>query len=132
MKLLQRLFRWLYAAWFLFWGASSLTMRLWGVGVETPKSEGEAQALMDIVNASFMGPVSAVGFVAGGLLMIRDRTSPLGIAILAPFVTYIFFYHLLLSGDVVWGSLWAAGWMLLAWWHRDAFRPLVGLDRQAA
>ncbi|WP_265569591.1 hypothetical protein [Sphingomicrobium nitratireducens] len=132
MALFERVFRWLYAAWFIFWGGSSLTMRLWGVGVAPPASQGEAKALMDTVNASFMGPIAGVCFVIGGLMLLRARTAPLGIAILAPFVTYILFFHLLLTGNAGWGIAWFAGWAALAWWHRGAFRALVGLDRQPA
>lgn len=126
MAIVERAFRWLYAAWFIFWGASSLTMRLWGVGVPTPRSEGAAQALMDTINASFMGPLAAACFVAGGLLLLRERTAPMGLAILAPYAVFILLFHLLLSGNVGWGLFWFAGWAALAWVRRARFRTLLG------
>ena len=125
MNAAKRIFRILYGAWFLFWGGSSLTMRLFGVGVSPPQAEGEAQAFMEVVNASFMGPIAGVCFVVGGLLLMQNRTAPMGIAILAPFVTYILFFHGTMTGGLAWGLAWFAGWALLAWWYRSAFRPLM-------
>ena len=125
MEMAKRIFRMLYGAWFLFWGASGLTMRLFGVGVETPKSEGEAQAFMDTVNTSFMGPIASVFFVIAGSMLMCHRAAPMGIATLTPFVTYILFFHATMTRDVVWGVAWFAGWALLAWWYRAAFAPLL-------
>ena len=127
MRIATSLFRMAYGAWFAFWGIAPL------LGVAPPPTaDPEALALLDANRATFSMDLAQASFIVGGLALMIGRTAPLGIAVLAPTVAWIFLFHLTLSGDVVWGSLWFAGWLILAWWHRDAFRPLVGLDGKSA
>ena len=119
------IFRLVYAAWFVFWGTAPL------LGVSPPPDGGgAAHELLEANRGTFSMGLAQASFAIGGLLLVFSRTAPLGIAVLAPTVAWIFLFHLTLTGSVVWGSAWLAGLLLLAWWHRDAFRPLVGLDRQ--
>lgn len=122
MKIAVTLFRIAYGAWFAFWGLAPL------LGVAPPPTtEPAALALLDANRATFSMDLAQASFIVGGLALTIGRTAPLGVAILAPTIFWIFFFHLTLSASYGWGAFWFAGWLFLAWWHRDAFRPLVGL-----
>lgn len=60
----------------------------------------------------------------GGLLLLPQRTAPLGIAVLAPLVTGIFLFHVFLTGAWPWGCIHFGLLLVMAWLHRSAFRPL--------
>lgn len=129
MEIAKSLFRIAYGAWFAFWGIAPL------IGVASPPVENaEAVALMEANGASFPLALAHATFVLGGLALIWKRTAPLGIAILAPTVTWILLFHTTLTASVAWGAFWFAGLLVLAWWHRAAFVPLVtwSSDRQPA
>jgi hypothetical protein len=67
----------------------------------------------------------ALTFLAGASALLFERTAPLGIALLAPPMVIIFFFHIFLTGMVLWGGAWAGILAVLAWGHRNAFKALV-------
>ena len=119
MHVAKMLFRLAYGAWFAFWSLAPL------VGVPPPPTiQPDALALLEANRATFSMDLAQASFVAGGIALMWKRTAPLGIAILAPTVAWIFLFHTTLTAGYVWGAAWLAGLVLLAWWHRDAFAPL--------
>lgn len=56
--------------------------------------------------------------------MLFNRTAPLGIVLLAPFIVVILFTHLMLNGNPPFGILLAVLLGLFAWQFRDAYQPM--------
>ena len=84
-----------------------------------------AQAFTDALDASrIVNPLLAMTYVVGGLALVFRRTAPLGIVLLAPAIGTIFFFHLVLSGQVVWGCANALLFAALAWRYRGRLRLL--------
>lgn len=82
--------------------------------------------------APFMDPLLGVSFVVAGLALFFNRTAPLGVAILIPPIIVIFFFHLFLTGQVVWGAGHLLFVLFLLWVYRQAFRPLWNYGNAAA
>ena len=78
-----------------------------------------------LLETGFMIPLMLVLYFVGGALLLPRRTAPLGLILLAPFMTVIVFYHLLLGGSAIWALGWLVATALLFWHFRAAFRPLV-------
>ena len=116
----------------IFYGAFFVAVTLWVVIARTtgllpgfaPPTENAAAFSEALQQTRFLFPLIALANIAGGAALLARRTAPLGLVLLAPSVTGIFFYHLLFTGLVWWGLIWAAGLALLAWSHRGAFQPL--------
>jgi hypothetical protein len=117
--------RWIFGLWYLLSGGTWLVIHASGHGAAnhevTPGAIAFTKALSD---SHFMDPLLALTcFFGGGALLIR-RTSPLGIAILAPVVVVIFLFHLVLSGNWIWGTLNLVWFTGLTWRYRRAFTAL--------
>ncbi|MBW0143957.1 hypothetical protein [Sphingomicrobium clamense] len=126
MSIVITLLRLGFGAWFAFWGIAPL----FGIA-PPPTTEPAALALLDANRGTFSMQLAQASFVVGGLLLLVPRTAPLGLAILAPTVIWIFLFHATLTASFFWGASWFAAFLVLVWWYRDAFRPLVGLNRKA-
>jgi hypothetical protein len=72
----------------------------------------------------FMDPLLCLACLAGGGALFIRRTAPLGIVVLAPLVIIIFFFHLVITHDWLWGSLNLAWLAALAWHFRRGFDSL--------
>ena len=121
---LWRFARWLYGGYFIY-TAVMIGRTLWigGKGVQQPTPE--AKAFYEALHATgFLYPLMGITFGVGGLALILHRTAPLGLVLLAPSVGVIFFFHIMLTGRVVWGTEWALGLVLLAWHYRSAYTAL--------
>src|ERR1700742_718286 len=121
---LWKIARWLYGGYFIY-TAVMIGRTLWigGKGVQQPTPE--AEAFYDALHATgFLYPLMGITFGLGGLALLLHRTAPLGLALLAPSVSVIFLFHLMLTGRVVWGTEWALGLCLLAWHYRSAYTAL--------
>ena len=77
-----------------------------------------------IFSTGFIGPIMAVTYFSSGILMLFNRTAPLGIVLLAPFVLVILFTHLMLNGNPPFGIFIAFLLGVFAWQFRDAYRPM--------
>lgn len=92
-----------------------------------------AQAFTDALDASrIINPLLALTYITGGVALAFNRTAPLGIVLLAPAIGTIFFFHLVLTGQVVWGSANALCIALLAWRYRSRLSLLWSAEPVSA
>ncbi|MCA0911245.1 hypothetical protein [Qipengyuania gaetbuli] len=129
-RLFWHVFRIAYGGFFAVIGAWGSVALFRGQGNPFLSGEGpgpDFQAAMEATG--FLVPTMLGLFVVGGLALSIERTAPLGVILLAPFVTVIFFYHLLLGGSAIWGFGWAIGLVILAWRYRSGFGGLVNYGR---
>ena len=124
--------RWLYGLFFLLTGLWILVSVTTGLTSPPPQPTKEAADFMRALGASgFMDPLLAASFILGGIFLLSDRTAPLGLVILAPAVTVILFFHLLLSGQAPVGLVVAAALLALVWHYRSRLRCLWTLPSDA-
>jgi len=117
--------RWVFGLFYTVMGAVSLTFRLLDKPFVTPANNAQEYAFASALTASgFIDPLISATCLVGGLLVLVRRTTPLGLVVLAPLVTVIFLYHLLLSGSPAIGAVQLVLLLALAWVHRGAYRPL--------
>lgn len=120
-----RLARYGLAAYFAFVGVAVLLVEAGALPVPRLETEPRASAFLTAMTATgFVNGLLAISFLAAALALCIDRTTPLGLAILAPSIAGIFLFHLLLSGRLWWGSLWLGWWAALAWHYRAGFTGL--------
>ena len=125
--------RWIFGIFYLLVGLTGIAMLLLGKPFPQPISTPAEHAFVQALSSSgFMDPLISVANLVGGFLLLIRRTAPLGIVVLAPIVVGIFLYHLLLSGAVLIGTVQLAYWVVLAWFHRSAYRPLWQYGGSAA
>jgi hypothetical protein len=91
----------------------------------TPPTAAGRAFLGALMATSFFTPLLGATFLAGASALLSQRTAPLGIVLLAPPMVIIFFFHIFLTGMVLWGVTWAGSLAVLAWGYRDAFTALV-------
>ena len=117
--------RWIFGLWYFITGGAWLVTHALGNGAAHPEVTAGAIAFQKALTASrFMDPLLAFAcFFGGGALLIR-RTTPLGLAMLAPVVVVIFLFHLVLTGNWIWGTLNLVWFTGLAWRHKEAFATL--------
>lgn len=119
------------------WIAFRLAFALWyfGVGFNAAILQGFGDAAKDAAEATtgleramaeshFMNPLLILGCFFGGGALLFQRTSPLGLAILAPIVICIFCFHLLITHSYVWGTLNLLWMVALVWHFRHGFKQL--------
>jgi hypothetical protein len=125
MKVTLKLVRYLFAAFYVLIGIQT-ALALLGVipAPEFEMSPRNAAFQAALGDTGFIVPLMALCFTAGGVLMFFDRTTPLGIMLLAPFVVVIFFTHLMLDGSAIWGTAHLGLLTLFAWQFRSAFQSL--------
>ena len=125
MKIALKLVRYLFAAFYVLIGIQT-ALALLGVipAPEFEMSPRNAAFQAALGETGFIVPLMALCFTAGGVLMFFDRTTPLGIVLVAPFVVAIFFTHLMLDGSATWGTAHLGLLALFAWQFRSAYRPL--------
>lgn len=125
MRVATAVLRWVYGLFYAYVGASWFIHALLGKPWVTPPEPPQAQAITSAFAASgVVDPLIALTCLVGGVLLLRQRTTPLGVAVLAPLVSGIFLFHVFLTGGWVWGTVHFCLLLLLAWLHRGAFRPL--------
>jgi hypothetical protein len=124
--------RWIFGLWYLLTGGAWLVAHALGRGAAHHEVTAGAIAFQKALTEShFMDPLLALTCLFGGAALIIRRTAPLGIAMLAPVVVVIVLFHLVLSGNWMWGTLnmvWFAG---LAWSYRRAFTALWSYSESA-
>ncbi len=125
MKFALKLVRYLFAAFYVLIGIQTALALLGIIPMpEFEMSRRNAAFQAALGETGFIVPLMALCFSAGGVLMFFDRTTPLGIVLLAPFVVVIFFTHLMLDGSIIWGSAHLALLAMFAWQFRPAIRSL--------
>jgi len=117
--------RWLFGLFYVYVGGSWFIHWMLGKPWVVPEETPSARVLTTALSASgIVDPLIAATCLVGGLLLLIRRTAPLGIVVLFPLVAGIFLFHLLLNDNAPWGTFHFAWLLLLAWWHRAAYRPL--------
>ena len=117
--------RWIFALFYTYVGASWFSFRLFGTAWPEHNEAPAAKALTTAFTASgIVDPLIYAASLAGGLCLFFRRTSPLGIVILAPLVTGIFLFHLVLNQSWVWGAFHFCYLVAVAWGFRSAFATL--------
>jgi hypothetical protein len=117
--------RWIFALWYLTTGAVWLVSHALGRGAAHDEVTAGSIAFQKALTEShFMDPLLALTCFFGGAALLIRRTAPLGIAMLAPLVVVIFLFHLVLSGNWIWGTLNLVWFIGLAWCYRRAFTTL--------
>jgi hypothetical protein len=117
--------RWIFGLWYLMTGGAWLATHALGRGAAHQETAAGAIAFQKALTEShFMDPLLAIACLFGGVALLIRRTAPLGIAMLAPVVVVIFLFHLVLTGNWIWGTLNLAWFTALAWGYRRAFAAL--------
>jgi len=122
-----RVVRWLYGAYFIFLGGSSL-LEVIGVLPETHwdkyMSAGSIAFLSAMEDTGFLVPLLVLTWLASGLALMFYRTAPLGVVLLAPVMVNMFLMDTVVDTLWLWATAHAAPHLALAWHFRSAFRPL--------
>jgi len=117
--------RWVFGLWYLMTGGAWLVTHALGRGAAHQETASGAIAFQKALTEShFMDPLLAIACLFGGGALLIRRTAPLGIAMLAPVVVVIFLFHLVLTGNWIWGTLNLVWFMGLVWRYRGAFTAL--------
>jgi hypothetical protein len=100
-----------------------------------PMPEGTTPAgtaFFSALHASgFMLVLLGASFLAGGLLLLLNRTAPLGLVVLAPPIVVIPFYNALLERHPFTSGPFVVGiHLFLAWYYWDRFKSLWNTERQ--
>lgn len=112
----------LFGAFFIY--APILILIEFG-GQNPPETVPAAQHFAQALNESgFINPALIVDLLIGGVLMLFNRTAPVGLILLGPPILVITGFHWLLTHKYVWGSIWPVWWALLAWHYRHVFSRL--------
>lgn len=129
--LVLRIVRTLFAGFYVLVGAQAALALLGVIPVPDFDLSARNAAFQEALGETgFIVPLMAFMFVAGGILMMPDRTAPLGIVLLAPFVVVIFFTHLVLDGSAIWGLLNLGLLLLFAFQFRSSFMPLLNASKR--
>jgi uncharacterized membrane protein YphA (DoxX/SURF4 family) len=91
-----------------------------------PPQSGSAGAFLGALFATgYMFPLIKVTEIVGGALLMAGRATPFALVLLAPVVVNILAFHLVLDPAGAGLSLLLTSLMaIVAWAHRDAFKPL--------
>jgi hypothetical protein len=122
-RIALRLSRCIYGLFILVDGGLRVVGSMQGqyLGFVQPSADAFNRALWD---THFMNPLLGVSFVVAGLALFSNRTAPLGVALILPTMIIIFFFHVFLTGEVIWGTCHLLFTLFLLWVYRDAFKPL--------
>lgn len=125
--------RWVFGLFYLTTGIAIFCYVAFGLGAPPPQPTPQALAFTTALSHShIIDPLLSLAYLVGGGALLFRRTAPLGILVLAPVVLVIFCFHLVLSGQWIWGSVNLALLLFLAWQHRPAFRPLWNFSGEPA
>ncbi|MBW8815873.1 MAG: hypothetical protein JF588_20840 [Caulobacterales bacterium] len=111
--------------YFLATGLLITTSLVFHVGRPPAQPTLRATVFDNALHASgFMDPLLALNFIVGGGALLLARTAPFGLVMLAPTVTVIVAFNMVLAGLVPWALFVAAVWLALAWRYRSGFASL--------
>lgn len=125
-SILWRILRYLYAAYYLYVGIFLALSLIGLVSMPPLKISAQSAAFFQeaLSKAGFMDPALAVTYIIAAAALCLERTTPLGLVLLAPVAVIIFFTDTLLDTAWITGTTNAAILVLLAWHFRSAYRPL--------
>ena len=123
--------RWLFGLFYAVVDAVALVFWSQGKTLVNPDNNERELAFAAALSATgFMDALIFATCCVGGLLVLIRRTTPLGLAVLAPLIAGIFLYHVFLSKEPVIGNAQLALFLVLVWLHRSAYRPLWNYSRR--
>ena len=112
----------LLGAAFVFFGLNSLLHFL----PQPPMTGPSGDFINALVNSGYMIPLMGVTEIAGGVLVLSGRMTPLGLVLLAPVLVNIILFHAVLApAGIALGLVLTALEIYLAYAYRAAFRPLM-------
>jgi hypothetical protein len=124
-SILWRILRYLYAAYYLYVGIFLALSLIGLVSMPPLKISAQSAAFQEALSKTgFMDPALAVTYIIAAAALCLERTTPLGLVLLAPVAVIIFFTDTLLDTAWITGTTNAAILALLAWHFRSAYRPL--------
>lgn len=92
----------------------------------SPPLEGEAAVFIGgLATAGYMFPLVKGIEVLVGVALLAGRFVPLALVLLAPITVNIFLFHAVLSPGLGLPLFIVGAQLFLAWFHRDAYRPLL-------
>jgi uncharacterized membrane protein YphA (DoxX/SURF4 family) len=98
------------------------------LGFMPPQDPPPAEAgafLGALVSSKLMTLVKLIE-IGGGLLLLSNRFVPLALALLAPIIVGMVFFHAMLApAGIVPSLVFAAIEIALAWFYREAFAPML-------
>lgn len=112
----------IYGLFFLatgIWILVSITTGLLSEPVQPTPAAADFMRALD--EARFVNPLLGLSFILGGGSLLFDRSTPLGLMLLAPSIVVILGFHLFLSGQFIWGTMVAAWFLALAWRYRRTY-----------
>ena len=122
-----RWLRWLYGAYFIVLGVASVLQYL-GVLAdphwERARSPASATFYAALERTGFVTDLIILTWVTSGLAMLFNRTAPLGIVLLTPFIVNMFLADTVLDDAWLWATAHAAPLVALAWHYRSAYFTL--------
>jgi len=117
--------RWIFGLLYFTTGVAITLFTVFGIGSPPQQPTPAAAAFTEALTASrFIDPLCAFVYILGGGALLIRRTVPLGVVLLTPVVVVIFCFHMVLSGQWIWGTLNLLWLAALAWPCRAAFTPL--------
>jgi hypothetical protein len=123
----------IFGLFYLATGVAFFLNAFFGIGSPPDQPTAQATAFTLALTAShFIDPLLSLAYLAGGGALLRQRSAPLGILVLAPVVLVIFCFHLVLSGQWIWGTVNLVWLLALAWQYRSAFYPLWSYSGSSA
>jgi putative oxidoreductase len=91
-----------------------------------PPMPAEAMGFIGgLASAGYFFPLLKATEVLIGLSLLAGRWVPLALTVAAPIIVNILAFHLLLSPGLALPLAMLVAEVALAWWYRDAFRPLL-------
>ncbi len=124
-KILWRVFRWVYGAFYLISGLHWGSVLLGLAPVPDFKLSAASAAFQGALTATgFINPLLALTYITSGACLLWARTAPLGIVLLAPVMVIILFTNTILDNAIIWGVGHTLALLLLAWHFRTAFYGL--------
>lgn len=133
MILPENILRWLYALYYYACGLG-ISLLLFGTVTIDAKVDfgvGVNNLLMFMQDTGFLLELLGLSYFTGSLLLIIDRTAPLGLIVLAPAVVVIFFTHWCVEdGNPAWGTANALVLLGLVWRYRRAYFPLFNFSNE--
>jgi hypothetical protein len=92
-----------------------------------PTSAGAARLLAAMAATGYLLPLLCAVQIGAGILLVTGRMVPLALAALAPVVVQVLAFRIFVTPPQLLpiGLVLLAGEIVLLWWYRAAFVPLV-------
>lgn len=125
MRMIWKVLRWLFGGYYLLVGLLFGLMMLGFLPPTKLTISPRSAAFQEALRATgFVMPMLIGTYLVGGAALLRLRTSPLGLALLAPAVVMITLTDSILDTAYTVATVNLAVFLALAWRMRAAYRPM--------